>query len=216
MNQIRRYAGFLALVVIIILAALLVREWLTKPCLLPAPFCGPPTPVTPPEPSEPSKTPTVTITSILAKAELATVEYKAIAEVPNESVPNDLRGWLGAKEQITLLVYGNVKAGFDLSKLRENDLWTDGTRVQLHLPAPEILSTSIDFTRTHAVRYEKTPIIIANDPDLEKKTLRLAEDAVHQAAVEAGIFENASKYGQLFFENFLRSLGFTEVKVIVN
>ncbi len=29
------------------------------------------------------------------------------------------------------------------------------------------------------------------------------------------MLENAAKYGQLFFENFLRSLGFTEVRVIV-
>jgi hypothetical protein len=148
-------------------------------------------------------------------AELATVEYQAIAEVPNERVPDDVRKYLGVKEQILLIAYGNVKAGFKLDKLTENDLWTDGTRVQLHLPAPEILTTSIDHKRSHVVYYQGS-LLLSHDVNFEKDTLGIAEGAIEQAAIEAKILENASKYGQLFFENFLRSLGFTEVKVIVN
>jgi hypothetical protein len=215
MTQIRRYSGFLALLAIIILAALLIREWLPKPCLLPEPFCT----GTPPPPSPmptPASTPTVTILNIRALAQLATVKYQVVAEVPNESVPDDFRAALGARERITLLVFSDVNAGFDLAKLREGDLWTDGTRVQLHLPAPEIISQDIDFERSHAIARDITPIIIGSDPELEMKTLEIAEKHIKEAAVEEGILENASKYGQLFFENFLRSLGFTEVKVIVN
>jgi len=214
MNQIRRHAGFLALLVIIVLAALLVREWLPKPCLLPAPFCNS---TLPPSPTPaPTSAPTVTIMNIRAQAKLATVGYQVVAEVPNESVPADFRAALGARERIVLLVFSDVKAGFDLSKLSEGDLWTDGTRVQLHLPAPEILSNEIDFKRSHAIARDITPIIIGNDPELEMKTLEIAEKHIEEAAIEEGILENASQYGQLFFENFLRSLGFTEVKVIVN
>jgi hypothetical protein len=163
----------------------------------------------------PPPQPTVTIASIRAAAELATVEYQAVAEVPNERVPDDFRQYLGARERILLIAYGDVKAGFDLSKLREDDLWTDGSRVQLHLPAPEILSTSIDFERTHLVYYEKS-LLVQHDPDLSRETLATAQQAVRQAAVEASVLENASKYGQLFFENFLHSLGFTDVQVIVD
>ena len=52
-----------------------------------------------------------------------------MAEVPNERVPDDFRQYLGARERILLIAYGDVKAGFDLSKLRQEDLWTDGSRV---------------------------------------------------------------------------------------
>ncbi|MBI1882301.1 MAG: DUF4230 domain-containing protein, partial [Chloroflexi bacterium] len=85
----------------------------------------------------PSPTPIVTFLGIRQIAELATVETLAVVEVQNEKIPDDIRNWVGVKEEILMLVYGNVKAGFDLSKLSENDLKADGTQVQLTLPAPE-------------------------------------------------------------------------------
>ncbi len=210
MNQLRRHAGFLALLVIIVLAALLAREYLNNSNRI----WTPPTPIAPAS-STPAPAPSVTITSIRGMAELATVEYQAVAEVPNERVPDDVRKYLGVKEQILLIAYGDVKAGFRLEKLTEGDLWTDGSRVQLHLPAPEILSTSIDHSRSHVVTYQGS-LLLSHDVNLEKDTLGIAEGAIEQAAIDAKLLENASQYGQLFFENFLRSLGFTEVKVIVN
>jgi hypothetical protein len=196
-------AIFLALLAVIVLLALVLGVLLLG--------CRPP-----PPPATPAPTPiVVTIDSVRAVAELATVEYRTVAEVRNESVPDDLRQHLGIKEEILLLVYGNVKAGFDLSQLKEEDIWTDGRRVQLHLPAPEILSTEIDFDRTHAVTYRKS-IFVTHDVELESGTLKMAKEAINQAAIESGIFDMASQFGQTFFENHLRSLGFTEVQVIVN
>ena len=173
-----------------------------------------PTPV-PVATRKPTPAPVVTITDIRAAAELTTVEYRAVAEIQDERVPDDFRQYLGVKEEILLLAYGDVRAGFDLSRLSKDDLWTDGTRVQLHLPAPEILSISIDHKRSHVVTYQGS-LLLSHDVNLEKDTLGIAEGAIEQAAIDAKILENASQYGQLFFENFLRSLGFTEVKVIVN
>ena len=209
MNQIRRHAGFVALLVIIVLTALLAREYLNNASRL----WTPPTPTAPTV--TPAPAPSVTITSIRGMAELATVEYQAMAEVPNERVPDDVRKYLGVKEQILLIAYGDVRAGFRLEKLTESDLWADGSRVQLHLPAPEILSISIDHKRSHVVTYQGS-LLLSHDVNLEKDTLGIAEGAIEQAAIDAKLLENAGQYGQLFFENFLRSLGFTEVKVIVN
>lgn len=213
---LRRNAGCFAVLIAIILIAVLAGVYLLdllEPArLLPPLFGGDLISVPTATPFPP---PTVTIAGIRAAAELATVEYLAVAEVPNERVPDDFRQYLGIREQILLIAYGEVKAGFDLSKLREDDLWTDGTRVQLHLPAPEILSTSIDFERTHVVFYQKS-LLVEHDPTLGQETLDIAEDAIQKAAIEAEVLENAGRYGQLFFENFLRSLGFTEVQVIVN
>jgi hypothetical protein len=173
----------------------------------------------PPPPPVPTLTPTpepvVTITDIRAAAELTTVEYQAVAEIQNERVPDDFRQYLGVREQILLLAYGNVNAGFDLSRVTEDDLWTDGARVQLHLPPPEVLSTSIDYEQTHAV-YHRGTLFMDRDINWEGEIFQTAQDAIRQKALEAGILEDAAKYGQLYYENFLRSLGFTEVQVIVN
>jgi hypothetical protein len=173
-----------------------------------------PTPT--PQPTiKPVPTPVVTLTDIRAAAELTTVEYRAVAEIEDERVPDDFRQLLGIKEQVLLLAYGNVKAGFDLEKLAEEDLWTDGTRAQLHLPPPEVLSTSIDYDQTHVV-YHRGTLFMSRDISWEGEIFDTAQDAIRQEAIKAGILQDAARFGQVYFENFLRSLGFTEVEVVVD
>jgi hypothetical protein len=90
-----------------------------------------------------------------------------------------------------------------------------GIKEQLHLPAPEILSTSIDYDRTHAVFHRGT-LLMSRDINWEGEIFETAQDAIREEAVEAGILEDAARYGQLYFENLLRSLGFAEVQVVVD
>jgi hypothetical protein len=161
--------------------------------------------------------PIVTIQGIKSKAELATVEYSTVTEIYSENLPQSwLDEFLGTKERLLMLVYGDVQAGFDLDKFEEEDLWTDGDRVRLVLPAPEILNSSIDFERTHIVFYENSMILEKNDPNLQGDALAQAKGAIEQAALEEGILNKANEYGQLYFENFLYSLGFTDVEVVVD
>ena len=161
--------------------------------------------------------PIVTIQGIKSKAELAAVEYSTVTEIYSENLPQSwLDEFLGTKERLLMLVYGDVRAGFDLDKLKEEDLWTDGDRVRLVLPAPEILNSSIDFEQTHIVFYENSMILEKNDPNLQGDALAQAKGAIEQAALEEGILNKANEYGQLYFENFLYSLGFTDVEVVVD
>jgi len=168
----------------------------------------------------PAPTPTstvVTIEGIKSMAELATIEYNSVAEIYSENAAD---GWLdellGKKERLLMLVYGNVQAGFDLEKLEDEDLWTDGTRVRLVLPPPEILNSSIDFEQTHIVFYENNFIFDENDPNLQGEALSQAKGAIEQSALEDGILNRANEYGKLNFENFLYSLGFTDIEVVTN
>jgi hypothetical protein len=158
--------------------------------------------------------PIPTLHDIQRAAEIATVKYSLIAEIADENVPDDLRKEFGIKEEILLIAYGEAAAGFDLSKLSDDDIWVDGTRVQLHLPPPEILYVRLDNDRTHVVHYEKS-LFMDHDLNLESKTRQQAEDAIRQAALESDILQRASDYGELFFTNWLYSMGFTEVQVVV-
>ncbi len=175
-----------------------------------------PTPTVPPT-DTPLPPPVVTIQGIRGQAKLTTVEYSTVTEIYNENVPE---GWLDnlleTKERLLMLVYGDAQAGFDLEKLEEDHLWTDGARVRLVLPAPEILNSSIDFDRTHIVYYENDIIFDDNNPNLQGEALAQAQEAIQQAALESGILDQANEFGQLYFENFLYSLGFTEVEVVVD
>jgi hypothetical protein len=170
--------------------------------------------VTPATPTPPPP-PVVHIEQIRQAAELATVKYSLSTDIMSTRVPDDLRQMFGVKEEIVLIAYGEVAAGFDLSTLSEEDLWTDGSRAQLHLPAPQVLYTRLDNERTHVVYYSKS-WLIDRDLGLEGETRLKAEAAIRQAALESNVLERAGDYGQLFFTNWLYSMGFTEVQVIIN
>jgi len=175
-------------------------------------------PATSAEPTHtPLPPPVVNIQTIKAQAKLSTVEYSTITEIYNETPPEGLvDDLLGNKEKLLMLVYGDVQAGFDLSKIDEDDLWSDGQRVRLVLPAPEILNTTIDFERTHVVYYENQLIFDENNPNLQGEALKQAKAAIEEAALSEELLERANQYGQLYYENFLYSLGFTDVEVVVD
>ena len=158
--------------------------------------------------------PTVAMGALRPIAELATVEYTTVVEVPNERIPDDIRKMFGAKEQILMLVYGNVKAGFDLNKMADSDVQTEQGTVRLTLPQPEILSLTIDNERTHVVYYEKS-WLVGRDVKLETETREMADDLIRQQALNDGILEQAKVLGVQYYENHLRSLGFTDVQVTV-
>ena len=177
----------------------------------------PPTPTPLPTNTPLPPPPVVTIQGIKSQAKLSTIEYNTVSEIYREDVPEGwLDGLLGTKERLLMLVYGDVQAGFDLEKLKKEDLWTDGKRVRLVLPAPEILNSSIDFDRTHIVYYENNLVLEKNNPNLQGEALAEAQKAIEQAALEDGILDKANTHGKLYYENFLRSLGFTEVEVVTN
>jgi len=173
----------------------------------------PPTP-TPPSAKEIIKVKPPTVQEIQQMAELSTVKFTLSAEITDERVPDDFRADLGVKEQLLLLAYGEVAAGFDLSKMEENDIWVDGTRIQLTLPPAEILYSRLDTERTRVIYYKKS-LLMQRDVSMEGNARQEAERAIRDAALQQDILDHASKYGELFFANWLRSMGFTEVRVVV-
>jgi hypothetical protein len=147
-------------------------------------------------------------------AELATVGYTGVAEITNERIPDDIRRKLGMREEVLMLVYGDVKAGFDLSQLPDDAVWTDRGRVQVVLPPPKILSTSIDTRRTRVVTHARS-FLLAPDPAIVDEAIDLGAAAIREEALDGGLLERARAQGQALVEGYLRQLGFSEVRVIV-
>ena len=100
------------------------------------------------------------------------------------------------------------------SKMNQNDIWVDGTRIQLTLPPAEILYSRLDTERTRVIYYKKS-LFVQRDIAMEGNARQEAEHAIRDAALEQDILDHATKYGELFFANWLRSMGFTEVQVVV-
>jgi hypothetical protein len=117
-----------------------------------------------------------------------------------------------SSDKLLLVAEGEVVAGFDLTKVRAGDIVVVGTAVTLTLSPPEILYTRVDNERTFV--YERDTGLLRNpDPDLETQARRMAEEKLTNWALDRGILEDAKKYGRSYLENFLRSLGFTQVNV---
>jgi len=162
----------------------------------------------------PGTTANVTLEELRSLAELSTAEYRVVAEVQSERVPDDIRRRLGVKEQVLMLVYADVKAGFDLAELTPDSFKVTGSSVEVVLPVAKILSVTLDHERTHVVYYKKS-LLTSYDIQWVDETLSLADQSIRQEALDLGILDKAEEFGIAYFENHLRALGFTEVEIKV-
>ncbi len=119
--------------------------------------------------------------------------------------PDWLRG-----DRLLLVAHGTVIAGVDLSKLRPEDVIVDNEKktIQITLPAPEILTSSLSNERTRV--YDRQRGIIApTNKDLESTARLAAEKEILQAALDDGILTRAGADAQRAMEQFLGNLGYT-------
>jgi hypothetical protein len=117
-------------------------------------------------------------------------------------------------DKLLLVAEGEVVAGFDLRKVKSSDVIVQGTAVHLVLPFPEILYSRVDNDKTFIYERE-TGILRQPDPGLETQARRMAEEQLVNWALERQILSKAEEYGTVYLENFLRSLGFTEIEIEV-
>jgi hypothetical protein len=188
---------------VVVIGALMISQDVVNP---------PPTPT--PEPVR-----RVTPLEIRQLAMLESAEYYLVAEVSQVQVPEGWLEKLGLKEEIYILEYGTVVGGFDLTDLPDDAIWQNGERVMLRLPSPEILRVEIDPERSHVVyRRGWCPETVCGD-DLARFLQEIEPQAVAQLkeqALEYGLLDRAAKSGRDYFYHFLKSLGFTEIRVLVD
>ena len=170
------------------------------------------TPTRTPRPSlTPSPTPIIVITGIHAFGRLETAQYTLRDIVEMKDAPSNILEHF-SQDRLLLIAEGEVVAGFDLTKIEDDDIVAYHDSVLLWLPEPEILYTRIDNENTFVYERE-TGLFRRPDPDLETTARRLAEQQIHDWALERGILEDAEEFGVLYLENFLHSLGFNKVGI---
>jgi hypothetical protein len=125
----------------------------------------------------------------------------------NEYLPNFLAG-----DKLLLVVHGQSVAGIDLSHLQPSDIQIHGRAIQVHLPQPEIFTTTLDNTRTRVYSRE-TGLFIAADPNLETEVRAKAQQDLQQAALNDGILDTARKNAAATVTTMLLGLGFEQVQV---
>jgi hypothetical protein len=125
----------------------------------------------------------------------------------NKYLPRFLAG-----DRILLIVYGDVTAGVDLSRIEADSVRIEDRSVQLTLPEAEIFSTRIDNERTRVYSRE-TGLFSAVDPALETEVRKEAERQIRQAAIDSGVLQAAIVNARRTLEAFLKGLGFERVEI---
>lgn len=152
------------------------------------------------------------------------IEYYEAVDIEYKDVPDNWLSVFGLKQEILVLVRGRVPAGFDLQALDEEAIWVsaDGKRVQLTLPPPTIFedNVSVDFEHSRILASsDRCPSFVCPQDTLEayqQVVLPQAVDVLVETAGEHGILERAARDGHAYYTQVLHSLGFEEVRVIVD
>lgn len=148
----------------------------------------------------------------LARLETNTFHIERVVDLADKQ--SRLFGLVEARDAILLVAVGDVVAGVDLQKLREEDVTSDlGTnRVRVRLPPPEIFSTTLDNSKTK-VFLRRTDVLAERHEDLEERARGEAAAGMEKAAKEGGILERARGGGDKAVRSLLRSAGFEQIEI---
>lgn len=124
-------------------------------------------------------------------------------------IPDALAG-----DELTFLATGDVIAGIDLSRLKQEDIWRspDGA-INVRLPPPQILVTRVDNQQSRVIS-RKTGVLRRSDIDLETRARQHAEQNIRAEAIKKGILPMASDSGEKKMAELLRTLGFERVRFV--
>jgi hypothetical protein len=157
--------------------------------------------------------PTV-IQAIADLARLETVQFHMERVIDMTDTQRRLFGLVEADDSLLLVAAGDVTAGVDLEELRPEDVeiasGRDGIRVTL--PRARMLASRLDSERTY-VYARSTDLLAKRRESLEAEARRHAEQALAEAALDAGILTRAERNAERTVESLLRSLGHRDVEV---
>jgi hypothetical protein len=129
----------------------------------------------------------------------------------------DTEGWINYyffSDRILLAADGEVFAGVDLTKLRQEDIHVDGTSVILTLPPTRILTHRLDNTTTK-VHSRDTAILAGDNLDLEAKTRQTAEAEIVADICASGLLDAAATGVRNKLTDILKKFRFETIQVNV-
>lgn len=109
-------------------------------------------------------------------------------------------------DELVLIAHGKIRAGFDLSQLKENDLSIKGDTLSIRVPKAEIFDIIVNPSD-----YE---ILVEHGKwshDQFTNLQRQATDTLKKHAAEIKLLEKAEESGIKKLDAFFRTFGFSEV-----
>lgn len=131
---------------------------------------------------------------------------KVIASEDEES--NVFRRFLFG-DRILLVAHGVVIAGFDFAEFEVRDIKISGEKIELNLPEPRILVSTLDSSKTKV--YDRQRGLLGGNENLESEARVEAEESIRQAACESGILDKASDNARKQLTSLFSSIGFSNI-----
>jgi hypothetical protein len=113
-------------------------------------------------------------------------------------------------DKLLMIVHGQAVAGVDLSQVQASSVQIDGRSVILTMPPAQLLSVSIDNSKTR-VYSRITGLLVPADPNLESEVREKAEADLRQSALDSGILTTAEGNARATLTTMLQSLGFQQI-----
>jgi hypothetical protein len=152
--------------------------------------------------------PTV-IASIQRLARLESVVYTMDKVVEGNRTSQYLPDMLTG-DKLLMVVHGQAVAGVDLSQVQASNVLIDGRSVIISMPPAELLSVSLDNSKTR-VYSRMTGLLVPADPNLESEVREKAETDLRQSALDSGILTTAQGNARATLTTMLHSLGFQQI-----
>lgn len=153
----------------------------------------------------------------LDRYEAASGNFQVVVDLEKDAkyLPDAIRGTR------TLYVVGTVGSYVDFGGVGEGSVQTDKERTSatIRLPHARLGKPALDPDRSYAVSKERGLLdrlgdLFSDNPADERAVNKLAARHIGEAAKESELVTRAEKNTTSMLEGLLRSLGFTEVRVI--
>lgn len=143
--------------------------------------------------------------------ELSTTEYTVGKIV---KLDDEAQEWYKIGDRKILIhCKAKIKAGIDLSKLKEDDIKVIGTTITITLPPATITSFTMD---PNLIRTEMESVtgLRSNFTQKEKNAfLKQGEESIKKDILETGILKDANNNAEAFLKDYYTQMGFEKVEV---
>jgi hypothetical protein len=152
--------------------------------------------------------PVTIIHEVRTLARLETIQYTVEKVITAEIGQGDFAFLF--KDRLLLVAHGMVIAGIDLKKLMPEDMWLNGSVLNVRLPAAEVFVATLDNEKTYVFERD-TGILRKPDQALETLARQSAEIEIQDAAIEDGILDLARQNAETYLSRFFLALGYSDV-----
>ena len=175
---------------------------------------------TPKPPEDKVDTRTLIVDQVQDASELTTAIFSMEAVVPTES-NRTVGNYVIGQTNLLYIAHGEVRAGIDLSAISEENIEVispseDGpTELIVTLPAPKILDSKLDVTRSKVFDYDRGFLSLGPDraPELQALAQQEALERIRQGACNEGILTMASERAEVTMRQLIEPMGYGNLTV---